>query len=573
MILCIFHAENKIGAATFDPPSGSFGLLNEIVDSGPTFPLVNCLISQLNPGVVVLSRKADLKLSNVVVETMTQSDSDTPFTLTTTTTTTSNSNVPPNLGGSYTKFVRTTVTTDTSTCSSKIVSHGESYTSSSQESVVGRKAGTAGRKRAVQAFVQHVGGCSNVVTIPHDNFVLETAKKIVLQIRDRELPAEAKSTARMAAVAGKIDMEETVTVRALAGLLKFLDDQTINALPSCVDEKNKGLKIHSIVIEDMVVLNEHSKRALQIFKTNIKTSIATKSASKSEGCSLLKQLESHSPSSIGRKKLREIMNKPLRDVKLINYRLDCIQFFKDIDQETLLAVIGTESSRISNVDTILTRMRLATPTPNDWSAFKRSIQGSIMVAHHILDNQHLKFPDVFIEKLQTINLEGISNLVVGLSETIDFEATRVREIFTVREGVDQLLDEARVRADRIEECCSDARTYEVNYWAERGMDSACIGVGFWPGIGFLMELQVTAGDFLRATSIIAQDGSCEMVKHTPAAVFYRTPVTNHLNEQFHDPRTFINDRQVEIQMELQEKVTNLAEDVQSLINFCADVQW
>lgn len=567
-ILCIFQEQNEIGAASFDKSTGSFGILNQLTDVRPTFKLVQCLIGQLEPGVVVVSRRADMKLMKVVVEAMVPDADDTVTSEFSTTTTTRMDQSSSNIAGGDVCTSRTITTNITATS----VTPGEVVQrSSSQESAVSPTE-PMNRKRPVpDAFVQKFNGYASILSIPHNEaFVVEEAKNVILRIMDRDLSVEATTTARIASLAGKINFEETVTLRALAGLLKFLEDQNVNIAPSCI--KAGGVKFKTIVIDDTLHINNHSRKALSIFKTNIKTSVALKSASKSEGFSLFQMIVSQCPSSIGKKTMREVMNKPLRCPEDINFRLDCIEFFKDGPVEVLIDLISKESSHIINVDSILTRMRLSTPTPHDWSTFKRSLHSAVNIAVAISEAQNM-FPKTFQKELAKINIGGLAKLDKILTDIIDFEATRASEIFTVREGVDAELDAQRRNADSIGQWCEAARVNEQEYWNLRGIQLSDIGIAFWPGVGFIMELPVSEPDFLNKLAFISQNGDCKLTKSTPASMFYRTEVTEHLDKEFADPQSFINDRQVEIQMKVQEMVTEIAEDIQELIKLCADIQW
>ncbi|XP_038624504.1 mutS protein homolog 5 isoform X2 [Tachyglossus aculeatus] len=222
-----------------------------------------------------------------------------------------------------------------------------------------------------------VMGRPEVVLFPSVDFGLEISKQRLLSGSFSFITEPMSPTEKILFLSSIMPFDCPLTVRALGGLLKFLDQKRIGVE---LEESSVAVPIlgfKKFVLTNLVSVDQDTYCVLQIFKSEAHPSVYKLATGLKEGLSLFGLLN-RCRCKWGEKQLRLWLMRPTRDLSELNARLDVIQFFlQPRNLETAQALHGLLGN-IKNVPLILRRMTLSHTKASDWQVlYKVDFEGSL----------------------------------------------------------------------------------------------------------------------------------------------------------------------------------------------------
>jgi DNA mismatch repair protein MSH5 len=274
-------------------------------------------------------------------------------------------------------------------------------------------------------------------------------------------------------------MSESLLVKALGALLVHLQCTTFQL------EIGGRVTVQTLERFDLgsfVHLDSNALTSLQIFHEEKHPNVISGRGKAKEGFSLFALLD-QTHSLPGRKCLKEWMLRPLRSVRGIRERQNMVELLLHPEAMEVVTNAGMLLGKVGDVQRILTRMRRAGSTVNDWLTLANTaehvllLQSCLAVLVHLtarLSSASDKGPTTAGEEEHRTNegpyssamamlqgfLDRISRQAVGrvseaLTKVLDLEVTRESKTVAVRMGCDEELDRLRGDYDGLEEFLSE----------------------------------------------------------------------------------------------------------------------
>nr|XP_006811330.1 PREDICTED: mutS protein homolog 5-like [Saccoglossus kowalevskii] len=279
----------------------------------------------------------------------------------------------------------------------------------------------------------------DVQILPSLDFSLEVSKRRILNVSLPCIPEDYTESERTIYLTSLVPFEHVNMVRATGGLLKYLDKRRIGVELEESDIRVPILGLKTFSLHNMVLVDDNTYSALQIFHKEHHPSIYKFGGSGSkEGLSLFGELW---------------FLRPLQDVQILKERQDAVAFFLSPRNIEVVTSLQDCLRHIKHVSRILTRMRMAQASIGDWQAL-------------------YKIANSFSE-----DLHRIANLI---SKIVDFDESAVLNRFVVKPNVDQDLDEkkrtynglpdfmTKVAKEELKKLSSDIKECNVIYLPQLG---------------------------------------------------------------------------------------------------------
>uniref|UniRef100_A0A803SX63 MutS protein homolog 5 n=1 Tax=Anolis carolinensis TaxID=28377 RepID=A0A803SX63_ANOCA len=295
-----------------------------------------------------------------------------------------------------------------------------------------------------------------VVFYPNMDFGLEVSKQRILSRQFPFVPSHMTATEKILYLSSVIPFESPLVVRALGGLLKFLDRKRPGVELEDSHIAVPILAFKKFVLTDIVNVDQDTYCVLQIFKSEIHPSVYKQVSGKKEGLSLYGILN-HCRCKWGEKLMRLWFMRPTRNLTELNKRLDVIQFFLLARNHEIVLTLQECLKNIKNVPLILRRMALSNTKVSDWQALYKTVYSAVC-----LRNTCRSLPstiDLFqtISQVFTDDLHYIASLI---SKVVDFESSIAENHFTVRPNVDAIIDEKKRKVMGLSDFLTDVTVDE-----------------------------------------------------------------------------------------------------------------
>jgi DNA mismatch repair protein MSH5 len=371
---------------------------------------------------------------------------------------------------------------------------------------------------------------------------------------------------RFHCLATVIDFDSIVLVKALGSLLSHLE-KTIFQLDGGIIRINR---IVEAKISECMLIGSATLAALHIFAEEAHPLILKKQGKSKEGFSLFSMLD-RTLSRGGRRMLREWMLKPLIRLESINTRLDAIDLFLKPSLQTQVGTLVSLLKKVGAVDSILIRMQKCASLPKDFLVLKTSLLAMVMI-DNVLRNDVLGLMvavpelttrlcfDYFSDLLAQINQGVIEMLQKRISETVDEEATKIRDLSSesvaIRYGYDTELDNLRQEYEDL----AVKLDYVGQELYQQNPQLTGLNVVFMPQIGFLVGLSRQLVDHANIT--LPPD--FEHIFNQDDEAYFKCEMMEELDEEHGDLDALIRDREQAILAELEENIL----DAHAELNGC-----
>uniref|UniRef100_A0A8B9FBI3 MutS protein homolog 5 n=1 Tax=Amazona collaria TaxID=241587 RepID=A0A8B9FBI3_9PSIT len=398
-----------------------------------------------------------------------------------------------------------------------------------------------------------------IVLFPNIDFGLEVSKQRILSRQFPFIPSHMTATEKILYLSSVIPFESSLMIRALGGLLKFLDRRRVGVE---LEESSTAVPIlafKKFVLSEIVNMDQDTYSVLQIFKSDIHPSVYKLSSGLKEGFSLYGILN-RCRCKWGGKLLRLWLTRPTQNLRELNKRLDVIHFFLQAqNHETVLTLQGCLKN-IKNVPLILKRMTLSHTKVTDWQALYKTACSAMC-----LRDTCRSLPNT-IELFQTISrvfTDDLHYIASLISKVVDFEGSISESRFTVKPNVDPTIDEKKRKLMGLSDFLTEVARKELED-LDNHIPSCC--VIYIPLIGFLLSIprlpsMVDKSDF--------EIEGLDFMFLSEDKLHYRSARTKELDSLLGDLHCEIRDQETLIMHQLQTKILEKSEVLNSVIEYTA----
>lgn len=402
-------------------------------------------------------------------------------------------------------------------------------------------------------------GKPEIVLFPNTDFGLDVSKQRILSRQFPFIPSHMTATEKILYLSSVIPFESPLMIRALGGLLKFLDRRRVGVE---LEESTIAVPIlafKKFVLSDIVNMDQDTYCVLQIFKSDIHPSVYKLSSGLKEGFSLYGILN-RCRCKWGEKLLRLWLTRPTRNLTELNKRLDVIDFFLLAqNHETVITLQGCLKN-IKNVPLILKRMTLSHTKVSDWQALYKTVYSAVC-----LRDTCRSLPNT-IELFQTISrvfTDDLHYIASLISKVVDFEGSISENRFTVRPNVDPTIDEKKRKLMGLSDFLTEVARKELET-LDNHIPSCC--VIYIPLIGFLLSIPRLPAMVEKSDYEIE---GLDFMFLSEDKLHYRSARTKELDSLLGDLHCEIRDQETLIMHQLQTKILEKSEVLNSVIEYTA----
>lgn len=404
-------------------------------------------------------------------------------------------------------------------------------------------------------------GKPEIVLFPNTDFGLEVSKQRILSRQFPFIPSHMTATEKILYLSSVIPFENPLMIRALGGLLKLLDRRRVGVE---LEESTVVVPILSFKkfgLSETVNVDQDTYCVLQIFKSDIHPSVYKLSSGFKEGFSLYGILN-RCKCKWGEKLLRLWLTRPTWNLTELNKRLDVIQFFLLAQNHEAVLTFQGCLKNIKNVPLILKRMTLSNTKVSDWQALYKTACSAVC-----LRDMCRSLPST-IELFQTISrvfTDDLRYIASLISKVVDFEGSISENRFTVRPGVDPTIDEKKRKLMGLSDFLTEVAQKELENLDDH-IPSCC--VIYIPLIGFLLSIpqlptMVDKSDF--------EIEGLDFMFLSEDKLHYRSARTKELDTLLGDLHCEIRDQETLIMHQLQTKVLEKSEVLNSVTEYTAQL--
>ncbi|XP_054853379.1 mutS protein homolog 5 [Eublepharis macularius] len=402
-------------------------------------------------------------------------------------------------------------------------------------------------------------GKPEVVFYPNTDFGLEVSKQRILSKQFPFIPSHMTAAEKILYLSSIVPFESPLVIRAIGGLLKFLDRRRVGVELEDGDVGVPILAFKKFVLTDIVHVDQDTYCVLQIFKSEIHPSVYKHASGKKEGLSLYGVLN-HCRCKWGEKLMRLWLMRPTRNVTELNKRLDVIEFFLLARNHETVLTLQECLKNIKNVPMILRRMALSNTKVSDWQALYKTVYSAIC-----LRDTCRSLPST-IELFQTISqvfTDDLHYIASLISKVVDFEASVSENHFSVRPHVDPIIDEKKRKLIGLSDFLTDVARKELQDLDNRIPSCSVIYI---PLIGFLLSIpqlptMVDKSDF--------EIEGLDFMFLSEEKLHYRSTRTKELDSILGDLHCEIRDQETLLMYQLQTKILEKSTVLNNVIEYVA----
>ncbi|XP_062981785.1 mutS protein homolog 5 isoform X1 [Elgaria multicarinata webbii] len=405
------------------------------------------------------------------------------------------------------------------------------------------------------------GGKPEVVLYPNMDFGLEVSKQRILSRQFPFVPSHMTATENILYLSSIIPFESPLVLRALGGLLKFLDRRRPGVELEDRHVVVPILAFKKFVLTDIVNVDQDTYCVLQIFKNEVHPSVYKQTSGKKEGLSLYGILN-HCRCKWGEKLMRLWLMRPTRNLTELNKRLDVIQFFLLARNHETVLTLQECLKNIKNVPLILRRMSLSNTKASDWQALYKTVYSAVC-----LRDTCCSLPST-IELFQTISrvfTDDLHYIASLISKVVDFEGSISENHFIVRPNVDPTIDEKKRKLMGLSDFLTEVARKELEDLDNRIPSCSVIYI---PLIGFLLSIpklptMADKNDF--------EIDGLDFMFLSEEKLHYRSARTKELDSLLGDLHCEIRDQETLIMYQLQTKILEKSAVLSDVIEYTAQL--
>uniref|UniRef100_A0A8R1XXU4 DNA_MISMATCH_REPAIR_2 domain-containing protein n=1 Tax=Onchocerca volvulus TaxID=6282 RepID=A0A8R1XXU4_ONCVO len=271
--------------------------------------------------------------------------------------------------------------------------------------------------------------------MPSVAYNFDDAKKRILPLFESINSTREENNLRLAF---RVDLTATNMISAFGALLKYLDAVRLGVEFEDINSKTPIKSIKTITLEEIVQMDDCSKRALQIFQDELHPSAckAYTVGGAREGISLFRMCN-RCQSKSGETLLRLWFERPTTNRETLRNRVTAIHYFVQDCNLDAADFIRIRLKKISILKGILKRVKSQRLTLNDW----QSLYTTCNTAQQILEYmkmREMKF-ELFDDEMTNV-VKDITRITTVIFKVINFSESFMENRFVVNANVDRNLD-------------------------------------------------------------------------------------------------------------------------------------
>ncbi|XP_072019479.1 mutS protein homolog 5-like [Amphiura filiformis] len=399
----------------------------------------------------------------------------------------------------------------------------------------------------------------DVQLLPSIDYSLAVCKQRVLGIHLPSIPDHFSMDERTLHFTALVPFDATCTVRALGGLLKFLEKR-IDL--DTADGKPPVLSIKIFSLDDLVQMDENSYHALQIFqKESHPSTYKTCGSGAKEGLSLF-GIMNRTKSVIGSKLLRVWFMRPSCDIDMLRKRQEAVSFFASSRNSEITANLHDCLKSIKNMPRILKQMKQAQASVGDWQALYKTVHSACSIGD-LCRAQHVDI-DIF-KKISAAFSEDLFHIASLILKIVDFEDSFAQNRFAVKPNVDPSLDQKKRTYNSLPTLMTEVAREELKRLPS---DIEECSVIYLPQLGYLLTVPCVPGMTDHKDFSIP---GLEFVFLSNNQVHYKSPGTQAMDVKLGDTLFTIIDVETQIMHKLQNAILERSQVLFSVMDLAAEL--
>ena len=570
--LCLFVADGKVAAAYYEPEISRISVLPQMPEPGSGFEVSMQILRQVDPTFTIIPSSASKEFEAAVRCYTDQEEvtSRTPAAISEQIDSERLPDTPDQDADLTTVTISATLTTAGSSTTWPMTSPAGPATGSAS----GTEKQTPRKRAKRQQLLNRV--TNNIVSVAAKFFSVENAKNEILNYDGFQIPPNASRAMKQSFLAGCIDFEETVTIRALAGLITFLTRTGVNQLVAITSR----LTVTTFRLVDAVRVSDATLRSLAIVSSHLIPRPERVAVCRKPAPSVFGLFEAGCKTQAGKKELRQLLVQPIRVQKELNDRLDFVQYFIQPEREQLMApdsLLRQRLFRVKSLNSVFRQMRCKLVLLSDWRTLVHSFNAAVLALDCMKSYGQ---PAVMVERAAALHTPQIMELSSQIEQVVElarpdaaYEPMNIS--FSVKEGFFPQLDARRQLLAQIDDLLKAATLREAEEWTSRGMSVPLFTISFTYGPGFLLQLALHTSDLSQVIGVLNERGADQVFNVRLAGrshVYFKTQHLKQFDLDYGDPIQEIASMQTKIQYDMQVLVLEHADTITEMIDHCASVE-
>uniref|UniRef100_A0A8C4RRR5 MutS protein homolog 5 n=1 Tax=Erpetoichthys calabaricus TaxID=27687 RepID=A0A8C4RRR5_ERPCA len=382
------------------------------------------------------------------------------------------------------------------------------------------------------------------------NKVLELSKQRILSTHLPFLPTDLTDVEKISYLSSTLLFENTQTMRALGGLLKFLNKRRMGLE---LEDSSTGIPILAIKRFMLYV-------TLQIFKSELHPSVYKLASGVKEGLSLYGILN-RCKSKFGSILIRWFLQ-PTRDLEELKKRQEVVEFFTIPRHYEVMTMLQNCLKNIKSIPTVMRKMTLSQISIRDWQCLYKTIYNALCIRDTI---RSLPQSIVLFRELSKAFTDDLHYIATLISKVIDFDGSFEENSFTIKPDVDPVIDEKKRKMMGLSDFLTDVAKKELD-----NLDSqipSC-SVIYIPLIGFLLSIPRLPNMLDRNDFEIS---GLEFMFLSENRLHYRSSRTKELDNLLGDLHCDIHDMEAAVVTQLQGKILEKALVLNDVMEYSAQL--
>ncbi|KAK4507319.1 hypothetical protein PRZ48_001054 [Zasmidium cellare] len=390
-------------------------------------------------------------------------------------------------------------------------------------------------------------------------------------------------TGQLMRLHGWINMDSKMSIGCVGALLSYLQRRRSTRFLPFDPNAGSMFRISSIEMFSMagtMFINGDTLASLQITSTESHpnaqqhgpTSKNSSGGSK-EGFSVYGLFHHLATTGQGRLLLRQYFLRPSLNLETITERHDAISVLLAPNNAGALDALIKDLKGVKNMRAVTTNLRKGVRSgfgaqksisASVWDALRTFAYSALTITDNLATlngGEALAICARISEKFDKPRLASIGQ---AISDTIDFDESRLKRKTVVQHGIDPELDEIRRTYDGIDDLLSHAAQHTAQQVPAILVDQ--LNVVYFPQIGFLISVMKDEDD-APTTYAGPPNDPWEKMFGSPTHAYYKNSTTGELDDQFGDLYGRILDYEIEITQGLAQRVL----EHETLINTTSDL--
>ena len=572
IVASICHTHGKLGASYYDFVTKELYILADVEDSKPEFALTRAFLHQIQPNNLIVSLKMDPHLVSILKNSSAKEqrhDNDEfktedeqegngaqvgrehqniPFH-------SSHNQVIMNDQGNYYQI------------------EDESLGQSSQEMEIDDSAfHQTSTTRKTKDIVWNYLTNLRLHFVTYYLFNLEKAKDEIFKIELEDIQSNlANEQQKQIYMKSVIDFSQEKSIRSVGALLRYLENKMLHFGEVEVDSFKMRIKqISYIQLDDYVEIDYGTLKALQVFNP-----VVGQFGSKieyREYNALNALFKEFIHSSLGRKYLKKVLLSPSKDLRLLNERLNNIDYFFNGENISIRESLIIQIRRVKSVYNLFAQMKKCDVIwlkfyvwRNLFTTIRACVEiKRIIRTDYVLPLNRPQVPLPIFEKITALFSDELDNILDEMTRVINFELSTKNYSFWANQGVNEELDKKVEQYENLDAITTEYGKSDIEKYQHILPGVECTYTYHY---GFILAVPIGSNE------IIQNSDELKLVYILQDKVHYKTELMKQLDTYFGDLEIDIESIQASIQSDLRDFVLQYEVLINKAVECCIELDW